>query len=55
MTTATNDMFVQRTVRTSNETSPLLSVISILLGVNLRESLATATTEQDDSAYAWGL
>jgi hypothetical protein len=55
MTTATTDMFAQSNVRTSNETSPLLSVISVLLGVNLRESLATATTDQDDSAYAWGL
>ncbi len=55
MTTATNDMFTQSNVPTSNETSLLLSVISVLLGVNLRESLTSATTEQDDSAYAWGL
>ncbi|MBC7502425.1 MAG: hypothetical protein H7315_18305 [Herminiimonas sp.] len=55
MTTATNDMLAQSNVRTSTETSPLLSVISVLLGVNLRESLTSATTEQDDSAYAWGL
>ena len=55
MTTATTEIFAQRTVRPTNEMSPLLSVISILLGVNLRESLSTATTDQDDSAYAWGL
>ncbi len=54
MTTATNQLFV-RSTRPANTTSPLLSVLSVILGVNLRETLAARTAAQDDAGYTWGM
>lgn len=56
MTTATSELFSNtNTVRPANTTSPLLSVLAVILGVNLRESLSAQSSSHDDAADAWGL
>ena len=53
MTTATNQFFAAKPAASSNL---LLSIVSFLLSVNLRESLATESTAQADAgAYTWGM
>lgn len=56
MTTATTELYSSRAPRAAATTSPLLSVLALLLGVSLRESLAAqSTASQADAAYTWGL
>lgn len=55
MTTATTELFASHVARPANAISPLLSVLAVILGVNLRESLSAQSNSQDDAGYTWGL
>jgi hypothetical protein len=56
MTTATTEMFAtDRAVRPAGSASPLLSVLAVILGVSLRESLAAESAANDDAGYTWGM
>ncbi len=52
MTTATTQFFAAKPATVSN---PLLAIVSFLLSVNLRESLATESVAQAEGAYTWGM
>lgn len=53
MTTATTQFFAAKPATASN---PLLAIVSFLLSVNLRDSLAAeSTTQADAGAYTWGM
>ena len=53
MTTATTQYFAAKPAATANV---LLSIVSFLLSVNLRESLAAeSTVAADAGAYTWGM
>lgn len=52
MTTATTQYFTAKPAATN----PLLAIVSFLLSVNLRDSLAEASSAQADTgAYTWGM
>ena len=54
-TTATTELFATRAMHAVTATSPLLSILSLILGVSLRESLATESASQDEAGFIWGL
>ncbi|MBC7513698.1 MAG: hypothetical protein H7234_04595 [Herminiimonas sp.] len=52
MTTATTQYFNAKPAATN----PLLAIVSFLLSVHLRETLAAESTAQADTgAYTWGM
>ena len=52
MTTATTQYFSTKPVASN----PLLAIVSFLLSVNLRDSLAAESTDQADAgAFTWGM
>ena len=55
MTTATNNLYAARESRPVGAPSALLAIVSFLLGMNMREALAVANTEQSDAGVTWGL
>lgn len=55
MTTATTDLLSQRNV-TPTAAPTLLSLVSVLFGMKLRESLnADSGADQSEAAYHWGM